>query len=111
MYQTMLEKDRSLRLLNQRRLRQLKQANAAEVDVFSAHDIPEFRAPLGRSAAIEVDAGGARPGSSCASWEETPDSAPVRGHRRLGENRPDGRATARPTPRGTARPSRSVPVS
>ena len=55
MYQTMLEKDRGLRLLNQRRLRELRRAHGAEVDVFSAHDIPEFERLSGRSAAIAVD--------------------------------------------------------
>jgi glyoxylase-like metal-dependent hydrolase (beta-lactamase superfamily II) len=57
LYQTMMEKDRSLRLLNQRRLRELKQAHGGEVDVFSAHDIPEFERLSGRSAAMAVDAG------------------------------------------------------
>ena len=55
LYQTMMEKDRELRLLNQRRLRQLKQEHGAQVDVFSAHDIPEFERLSGRSAAIGVD--------------------------------------------------------
>jgi glyoxylase-like metal-dependent hydrolase (beta-lactamase superfamily II) len=59
LYQTMLEKDRTMRLLNQRRLRELKQAHGGEVDVFSAHDIPEFERLSGRSAALAVDDGAA----------------------------------------------------
>jgi len=57
LYQTMLEKDRKMRLLNQRRLRELKQAHAGVVDVFSAHDIPEFERLSGRSAALAIDDG------------------------------------------------------
>jgi glyoxylase-like metal-dependent hydrolase (beta-lactamase superfamily II) len=56
LYQTMLEKDRTMRLLNQRRLRELKHAHG-EVDVFSAHDIPEFERLSGRSSALAVDEG------------------------------------------------------
>ena len=42
LYQTMLEKSRASRLLNQRRLRELRRDHAAEVEVFCSHDPVEF---------------------------------------------------------------------
>lgn len=47
-YQTMMEKDRRLRLLNQERLRALKRDHA-DVTVFCAHDVSEFETLSGRS--------------------------------------------------------------
>lgn len=41
-YQTMMEKDRRARLANQERLRQLRRAHAADVEVFCSHDMVEF---------------------------------------------------------------------
>ncbi|HET9960236.1 MAG TPA: MBL fold metallo-hydrolase [Polyangiaceae bacterium] len=48
LYQAMMEKDRSLRLLNQRRLRELHAAQPA-VTIFCAHDVVEFERLSGRS--------------------------------------------------------------
>lgn len=42
LYQTMMEKDRSQRLLNQDRLRELKARQAERVRIFCAHDMTEF---------------------------------------------------------------------
>lgn len=42
LYQTMMEKDRARRLVNQRRLRALRKAAGAEVEIFCAHDVREF---------------------------------------------------------------------
>jgi glyoxylase-like metal-dependent hydrolase (beta-lactamase superfamily II) len=49
MYQTMMEKDRKLRLLNQRRLRELVRAHGDEVSVVCSHDVVEFERVSGRS--------------------------------------------------------------
>ncbi|WP_394842274.1 MBL fold metallo-hydrolase [Pendulispora brunnea] len=49
LYQTMMEKNRRLRLLNQRRLRQLRLASKGEIDIFCAHDIGEFEQHGGHS--------------------------------------------------------------
>jgi glyoxylase-like metal-dependent hydrolase (beta-lactamase superfamily II) len=43
-YQRLMEVDRAVRLANQRRLRELKQAHGAEVELFCAHDRSEFDA-------------------------------------------------------------------
>jgi glyoxylase-like metal-dependent hydrolase (beta-lactamase superfamily II) len=48
-YQTVLEKDRSARLLNQDRLRHLRRTHGVQVDIFCAHDVHEFEAISGRS--------------------------------------------------------------
>jgi glyoxylase-like metal-dependent hydrolase (beta-lactamase superfamily II) len=48
-YQTMMEKDRYARRLNQQRLRELKRAHSNEVSIFCAHDVHEFEALSGRS--------------------------------------------------------------
>lgn len=48
-YQSLMEKDRSARLLNQRRLRRLKREHGGEVEVFCAHDVREFERLSGRS--------------------------------------------------------------
>lgn len=73
-YQWMMEKDRSARLRNQRRLRELRRARAGEVDVFCAHDLLELERLSGRSAEVPARAivrpvtldlaGAARSGSS-----------------------------------------------
>jgi glyoxylase-like metal-dependent hydrolase (beta-lactamase superfamily II) len=42
LYQTLMEKDRRLRLGNQRRLRALRRQHGQEVEVFCAHDPTEF---------------------------------------------------------------------
>lgn len=42
LYQTMMEKDRPQRLLNQQRLRDLKAAHGSEITIFCAHDVTEF---------------------------------------------------------------------
>jgi glyoxylase-like metal-dependent hydrolase (beta-lactamase superfamily II) len=51
LYQWMLEKDRKARLWNQGRLRELKHARQAELDVFSSHDVVEFEQLSGRALA------------------------------------------------------------
>lgn len=48
-YQTLMEKDRRARLLNQERLRELKRAHSNEVSIFCAHDVREFERLSGRS--------------------------------------------------------------
>lgn len=49
LYQTMMEKDRTRRLLNQRRLRELKAEQAGTVQIFCAHDVREFEQLSGAS--------------------------------------------------------------
>lgn len=48
LYQTMMEKDRSARLRNQRRLRALVRDHAGEVAIVSSHDPREFERYAGR---------------------------------------------------------------
>jgi glyoxylase-like metal-dependent hydrolase (beta-lactamase superfamily II) len=48
-YQTMMEKDRRFRLLNQERLRELRREHTGELTVFCAHDVREFEQCTGRS--------------------------------------------------------------
>jgi len=48
-YQTLMEKDRSARLLNQERLRELRRTHGAEVHIFCAHDVHEFERLSGRA--------------------------------------------------------------
>jgi hypothetical protein len=52
----MMEKNRSARLHNQERLRELRRAHAAEVTIFSAHDVEEFERLSGRSARLPPEA-------------------------------------------------------
>ena len=47
-YQTMMEKDRSARLGNQQRLRELRLDHGAEVEIFCSHDPYEFERLSGR---------------------------------------------------------------
>lgn len=56
-YQTMLEKDRALRLTNQMRLRELRRLHGHEVEVISAHDPVEFERVAGRPMGTPVSAG------------------------------------------------------
>jgi glyoxylase-like metal-dependent hydrolase (beta-lactamase superfamily II) len=49
LYQTMMEKNRGARLLNQRRLRELVRQHGSDVRVFCAHDVREFERLAGRS--------------------------------------------------------------
>jgi glyoxylase-like metal-dependent hydrolase (beta-lactamase superfamily II) len=49
MYQTLMEKDRVQRLANQQRLRELRAAGRADVELFCAHDVSEFERLSGRS--------------------------------------------------------------
>lgn len=64
MYQTMLEKDRSARLANQQRLRELRHQQGAAIDVFSSHDNAEFKRLSGRSPKVPVEAFATAPRSS-----------------------------------------------
>jgi len=52
----MLEKDRRSRLMNQRRLRELRRDHGDEVDVFSGHDVAEYERLAGRSAGMPAQA-------------------------------------------------------
>jgi glyoxylase-like metal-dependent hydrolase (beta-lactamase superfamily II) len=66
-YQWIMEKNRSARLHNQMRLRELRRARAAEVTIFCGHDIEEFERLSGHSARLPAEAissvavGAARP--------------------------------------------------
>jgi glyoxylase-like metal-dependent hydrolase (beta-lactamase superfamily II) len=51
-YQTLMEKDRTARLRNQQRLRELKKSQLQQVEIFCGHDIVEFERLSGRSAEI-----------------------------------------------------------
>jgi glyoxylase-like metal-dependent hydrolase (beta-lactamase superfamily II) len=53
-YQTMMEKDRTARLRNQDRLRQLRVAHGQEVELFCAHDTFEFERLSGHSRRLPV---------------------------------------------------------
>jgi glyoxylase-like metal-dependent hydrolase (beta-lactamase superfamily II) len=55
-YQWMLEKDRSARLTNQRRLRELRREHGAEVEIYCSHDVEEFERLSGRSARLPAEA-------------------------------------------------------
>ena len=59
-YQWMMEKNRSERLRNQQRLRELRRAHGSEVTVFSGHDIEEFERLSGHSARMPPDAASGR---------------------------------------------------
>jgi glyoxylase-like metal-dependent hydrolase (beta-lactamase superfamily II) len=48
LYQTLMEKDRPARLLNQRRLRELKRAHGPQVTIVCSHDVREFEHAAGR---------------------------------------------------------------
>ncbi len=48
-YQTMMEKDRRMRLFNQQRLRKLRDTHGGDVEIFCAHDVLEFERLAGRT--------------------------------------------------------------
>jgi glyoxylase-like metal-dependent hydrolase (beta-lactamase superfamily II) len=54
-YQTLMEKDRSARLMNQERLRQMRRNYAGEVSVICSHDLREFEEVAGRSYKAPTD--------------------------------------------------------
>ena len=54
-YQLMMEKNRSARLWNQHRLRELRRLRARDVEIFCGHDVTEFERLSGRSARIPAD--------------------------------------------------------
>ena len=54
-YQTLMEKDRRQRLLNQERLRALSREHGGEVTLFCAHDVREFERLSGRSHAVPAE--------------------------------------------------------
>ncbi len=56
LYQTMMEKDRPLRLQNQRRLRELKKRHGETVDLFCSHDLREFERAAQRTAQTPAEA-------------------------------------------------------
>jgi hypothetical protein len=49
-YQWMMDKDRSARKQNQRKLRELKRARTADLEILCSHDVTEFERLSGRSA-------------------------------------------------------------
>lgn len=53
-YQWMMEKDRTSRLANQERLRELCRTRSGEVDVFCSHDVREFERRAGHAAGVPV---------------------------------------------------------
>jgi glyoxylase-like metal-dependent hydrolase (beta-lactamase superfamily II) len=53
-YQTLMEKDRGARLLNQDRLRELKRAHGDAVTIFCAHDLREFEQLSERTQRLQV---------------------------------------------------------
>jgi glyoxylase-like metal-dependent hydrolase (beta-lactamase superfamily II) len=59
-YQWMMEKDRRLRLRNQERLRELRRAHGAAVEVFCSHDVPEFERLSGAPSAAPAERARAR---------------------------------------------------
>jgi len=59
MYQTMMEKDRGLRLENQQRLRELRRGHGSEVRLFCSHDPLEYEQLSGRRMGTPVMAQGA----------------------------------------------------
>lgn len=54
-YQWMMEKNRSARIWNQKRLRELKREHSQDVDVFCGHDVEEFERLSGHSARVPVE--------------------------------------------------------
>lgn len=61
LYQTLLEKDRRLRLHNQARLRVLLASHGTEVEVFCAHDTLEFERLSGHGAGLSAGSSPPRP--------------------------------------------------
>lgn len=55
MYQTMLEKDRRARLVNQARLRRLRHEHGREIELFCAHDPQEFEMLAARSQRVPAE--------------------------------------------------------
>jgi glyoxylase-like metal-dependent hydrolase (beta-lactamase superfamily II) len=55
LYQTMMEKDRHMRLLNQERLRELIRAHGREIEIFCAHDVEEFERLSGHSVRVPAE--------------------------------------------------------
>lgn len=51
-YQWMMDKDRSARKQNQHKLRELKRAHTADLEIFCGHDVTEFEHLSGRSARV-----------------------------------------------------------
>ena len=58
-YQWMMEKDRSARLHNQQRLRDLRASHGAGLELYCSHDPSEFERLSGRPAGLPADAFGA----------------------------------------------------
>jgi glyoxylase-like metal-dependent hydrolase (beta-lactamase superfamily II) len=54
-YQKLMEVDRQVRLANQRRLRELKQAHGAEIELFCAHDRSELAALVAGQSQSKVE--------------------------------------------------------
>lgn len=55
LYQTLMEKDRRSRLLNQRRLRALRRDHDSEVTIVCSHDVVEFERAAGRRHDVPAD--------------------------------------------------------
>lgn len=54
-YQNLMDKDRKLRIWNQKRLRELKRAYPQDIEIFCSHDVVEFERLSGRSAEMPID--------------------------------------------------------
>jgi glyoxylase-like metal-dependent hydrolase (beta-lactamase superfamily II) len=59
-YQRMMDQDHEARVHNQQRLRELRRAHAAEVALFSAHDLHEFEHIAGRAPNLPAEPVGER---------------------------------------------------
>ena len=55
-YQWMMDKDRSARLHNQQRLRELRHERGSELELYCSHDVIEFERLSGRSARLPAEA-------------------------------------------------------
>ena len=51
-YQWMMDKDRSARKQNQHKLRELKRAHTADLEIFCGHDVTEFERLSGPGARV-----------------------------------------------------------
>jgi glyoxylase-like metal-dependent hydrolase (beta-lactamase superfamily II) len=60
-YQWMMEKDRTARLWNQERLRELKRGHGSEIELFCSHDVMEFERLAGRPHTVNAGAPGYLP--------------------------------------------------
>lgn len=55
LYQRMMDKDHKRRVLNQKRLRELRRSHQGQVEIFCSHDVAEFERLSGRSAEVPAE--------------------------------------------------------